>query len=47
MGAFCVGFVLERLFRPFQQPMIVFYRQLPPYPDQQRASKLPDPREVA
>ena len=45
--AFCAAFVLERLFRPFRKPMIVFYRQLPPYPDQEGNQKVLIPRQVA
>jgi hypothetical protein len=47
VAAFCAAFVLERLFRPFRRPMIVFYRQLPPYPDVAPKKSIPGPRQVA
>lgn len=47
VGAFCVAFVLERLFRPFHKPMIVFFSQFPPYPHPERSETIPTPRQVA
>lgn len=46
-GAFGVGFVLERLFRPFRKPVVVFFRHPLPYPHHESGSTIPQPRELA
>lgn len=46
-GAFCIGFALERLFRPFRKPVVVFFRHPIPYPHQEKAPTVPAPRQLA
>ncbi len=46
-ASFCVGFLLERLFRPFRKPLIVFYHPVFPYPHQERRRHVPTPRQLA
>ena len=46
-GAFFIGFVLERLFRPFRKPVVVFFRHPLSYPHQEKAPAVPAPRQFA
>ena len=46
-GAFCIGFALERLFRPFRKPVVVFFRHPVPYPHQPKKPAVPAPRQLA
>ena len=46
-GAFCLGFVLERLFRPFRKPVVVFFRHPVPYPHREKTTAVPNPRQLA
>ena len=45
--AFCTGFVLERLFRPFRKPVVVFLRHPLPHPHHDAAKQVPVPRQLA
>jgi hypothetical protein len=46
-GAFCIGFALERLFRPFRKPDVVFFRHPVPYAHEVKAPAVPAPRQLA
>ena len=46
-GAFFTGFALERLFRPFRKPVVVFFRHPMSYPHQEKAPAVPKPRQFA